>query len=426
MQDLDLGDLVARAKADPMLSEVDRKVASSGILTWLEPEEKTLLYGIGAFAPGGGSVVEIGAFEGGSACFLAGGIARRGTGRLHSIDPHLGAPPWIGLAPHKRTFKAFQRAIAECGLEPWVASHLGDSSSLAAVWPGEPIDAVFIDGDHSFLGALGDFECWAPKVKPGGLVLFDDVAGTLSELDEAVGLVKSLRSVAYLGSVGGIAAFRRNEVHAWEMLDELSATLGARRAHRPWDMTALHNTGLPANYRRDENWPSFEVGEAYMITFFARCGPGPYGYTAASPREDRVFLEALRRDKADGDLVALNGLGERLRARLGRPTSGFCAILCRPEEVAACAPRLATGGVLLARHDLPPGAESTLRARQTLLDAGLSGCGCTSSLHWGVWQPNLLSSESVLNHAIAHHAEPVVWRGPHAAPVNAARNRRAP
>src|SRR5262249_45700947 len=150
-----------------------------------------------------------------------------GAGRLHSIDPHLGAPPWFGLAPHKRTLDAFRRAVGHCGLEPWVVCHLGDSASLAAVWPGEPGDAGFIAGRHSFLGALADFECWAPKVRPGGLVLFDDVAGTLSELDAAVALVKGLRSVAYLGAVDGVAAFRRNEVEPWAMLAELSESLAA-------------------------------------------------------------------------------------------------------------------------------------------------------------------------------------------------------
>ena len=156
MRDSHLEGLVRRAKADPAFPAVDRAFQTSGSLTWLEPDEKALLFGVGAFAPGGGVVVEVGAFEGGSACYLAGGLACRGTGRLHSIDPHLGAPPWFGLAPHKRTLDAFDRAVKHCGLGPWVVPHLSDSASLAAVWPAQPVDAVLIDGDHSFLGALGD------------------------------------------------------------------------------------------------------------------------------------------------------------------------------------------------------------------------------------------------------------------------------
>ena len=120
--DATLADLIARAQADPGLAAVDLRVKESGALTWLEPDEKALLFGVGAFAPGGGVVVEVGAFEGGSACFLAGGLASRGAGRLHSIDPHLGAPPWFGLAPHKRTLAAFRKSVAHCGLNPWVTA----------------------------------------------------------------------------------------------------------------------------------------------------------------------------------------------------------------------------------------------------------------------------------------------------------------
>ena len=40
---------------------------------------------------------------------------------------------------------------------------------------GEPIDFLFIDGDHSYEGAGRDFELYASMVRPGGLVMFHDV-----------------------------------------------------------------------------------------------------------------------------------------------------------------------------------------------------------------------------------------------------------
>ena len=110
---------------------------------------------------------------------------------------------------HKRTLQAFEHCIAHCGLTEWVQVHLGDSASVAAVWPAEPIDAVLIDGDHSYLGALADFKCWASKVRPGGLILFDDVGGTKTELNELIEHLQALKSVTSLGAVGEIAAFRR-------------------------------------------------------------------------------------------------------------------------------------------------------------------------------------------------------------------------
>lgn len=400
MQDIDLGALMGRAKADPAFAKVERKVAESGSMTWLEPDEKALLFGIGAYAPGDGRVVEIGAFEGGSAGFLAGGIARRGVGKLHSIDPHLGAPPWFGLAPHKRTLGAFRKCVAHCGLGDWVQSHLGDSASVAAVWPGEGVDAVLIDGDHSYLGALADFECWGPKVKPGGLILFDDVNGSLAELSELVEQLKGLTSVSYVGAVGEIAVFRRGEAESWAMLAELSGLLAGRRVHRPWDLSFLHATGLPPNFRDKEGWPSVEIGEAYMVGFFARCGAGPYGYAGDTPPEDRVFLDALSRDRGDGELVRLDGLGERVRSTVGRPTAGFRVVFCRPEAAQALAPRLLDGGVLVARDARPQAAGRVREVRRTLLDAGLSGCGGTSTLYWGVWRPDHLSPGAVLHYAM--------------------------
>jgi hypothetical protein len=333
---------------------------------------------------------------------------------VHSVDPHLGAPPWFGLAPHKRTLDVFKGVVGRCGLDRWVRPHLSDSASLAAVWPAEGVDAVLIDGDHSFLGALKDFEGWAPKVKPGGLVLFDDAGGPLAELNELIDLVRGLRSVSYAGIVDGIAVFERNPVDAWSMLDELSAALAARRVYRPWDLAPLHGTATPPRYRggggyptaEGGGWPNFELGEAYMIAFHARCGPGPYGYTAGTRREDQAVLDALSRDRRDGPVVELDGLGARLGKLIGRPAGGggFRAILCRPEEAATYAQKLMLGGALFARHDLPPGHESTLKIRQDLLDAGLTGVGATANLHWGIWQPHHLSPEAIIHYAMSEAA----------------------
>jgi predicted O-methyltransferase YrrM len=417
----DLGALIEKAKEDPAFHEVARGVEESGSHTWLEPDEKALLFGLGAFATGDGRIVEIGAFEGGSGSFLAGGIRRRGRGRLHSVDPHLGAPPWFGLAPHKRTLGAFQKCLAHCGLTEWVQTHLGDSGSVAAVWPGEPIDAILIDGDHSYLGALADFECWAPKVRPGGLILFDDVGGTKAELNELVEHLKALESISSLGAIGEIAAFRRTETSSWALLAELSAVLAARRVPRPWDLSWLHATGAPAHYRQTDDWPNVEIGEAYMVGFFARCGAGPYGYTTATPPAERAFLHAISHDRADGPIVRLDGWAERVRALAGCPTTGFRVLFCLPDEAPALASRLLDGGVLVARDPVEQVAGRRVVVRRGLLDAGLSGIGGDAGLYWGVRRPDHLSPNAVLHHA-QQTAGPAPFYRP--TPVTAATNSR--
>jgi predicted O-methyltransferase YrrM len=54
------------------------------------------------------------------------------------------------------------------------------SSTLAQVESllcGERIDFLFIDGDHTYEGVRQDWEMYSPLVRPGGLVVFHDVAG---------------------------------------------------------------------------------------------------------------------------------------------------------------------------------------------------------------------------------------------------------
>lgn len=45
---------------------------------------------------------------------------------------------------------------------------------------GQQIDCLFIDGDHSYYGVRRDYEMYAPLVRPGGLIVFHDIAPLLS------------------------------------------------------------------------------------------------------------------------------------------------------------------------------------------------------------------------------------------------------
>ena len=45
----------------------------------------------------------------------------------------------------------------------------------------ESIDLLFLDGDHSYEAVLQDFEDWAPKIKPGGLLAMHDVVHPVHE-----------------------------------------------------------------------------------------------------------------------------------------------------------------------------------------------------------------------------------------------------
>ena len=396
-----LAEWIARAQEDPEFRSVCKTFETAGVRTWLQDSEKAFHFAVGAYWPGHGRMVEVGSFEGGSACFLGAGIRRRGEGRLRCIDPHLGGPPWLGMAPCQRTLKTFLSGVKHCGVDSVVEHLVGDSSSVAMVWPAEPVDAVLIDGDHSFLGALKDFESWAPKVNPGGLVLIDDINDpTLTELHQLLDFVKSLKSVTHLGDVDGIGVYQRTDVSAWEMLAELRAGVAALKVPRSWDMSSIHSTSLPHNFV-EKAWDTPGMDVAYQLGFLARCGPGAYGYTGRTQRNGREFINLISRSRRDGAVVRITSGHARHLPGSARSDDRFRVIYCHPGEAKALAHRLIPGGVLIAHDDGAEEATHQIAVRQSLIDAGLEGCGFTGHVHWGVWQPHHISSEAILHYATA-------------------------
>jgi predicted O-methyltransferase YrrM len=82
----------------------------------------------------------------------------------------------LSIPPHTA---ALRRRLARPGQR--LVSIAGDSHGeetareLERVLSGEPLDALFIDGDHSYDGVRADFERYAPLVRSGGIVALHDV-----------------------------------------------------------------------------------------------------------------------------------------------------------------------------------------------------------------------------------------------------------
>lgn len=78
---------------------------------------------------------------------------------------------WFSARARARLARLEQRVV---GVE-------GDSHDPATrdrvsdVLGGEPLDVLFIDGDHSYDGVRADFDLYAPLVRPGGIVALHDV-----------------------------------------------------------------------------------------------------------------------------------------------------------------------------------------------------------------------------------------------------------
>lgn len=46
---------------------------------------------------------------------------------------------------------------------------------------GKPVDLLFIDGDHTYEGVKQDWELYSPLVRPGGMIVFHDIAGNYED-----------------------------------------------------------------------------------------------------------------------------------------------------------------------------------------------------------------------------------------------------
>lgn len=135
--------------------------------TMHSPAEAELL---GGLARGRRTAVEIGVYEGSSAIVLCRALGPEAT--IHLIDPFTGnalRPGWRGSEAATR--RVLARAAGRHG--PLIRWHVEPSEGAAAGW-SEPIDLLFIDGDHAEAACRLDWRLWSGWVRPGGAVVFHD------------------------------------------------------------------------------------------------------------------------------------------------------------------------------------------------------------------------------------------------------------
>ena len=72
-------------------------------------------------------------------------------------------------------FERFEELVrADVRTAPNVTLHVGDSSTRLKALPDAHFDWIYIDGDHSYRGARKDARVALDKVRPGGLLFFND------------------------------------------------------------------------------------------------------------------------------------------------------------------------------------------------------------------------------------------------------------
>lgn len=118
------------------------------------------------YSTGARNVVEIGVAEGVSASLMR--QTMDPTGSLWLVDPYLSRYP---ISPARMVAKRTVRRLGRAAVI-WVRQFSYDA---AKTW-NQPIDLLFIDGDHQEQACERDWLDWSGQVRQGGVVAFHDSA----------------------------------------------------------------------------------------------------------------------------------------------------------------------------------------------------------------------------------------------------------
>ena len=148
-------------------------------------DEGLALHDAGREAAAHGPLMEIGTYCGKSAIYL-GAAAREAGSVLYTVDHHRGSEEnQAGWEHHDErlvdprtgrmdTLPFFRRTIEDAGLEHAVVAMVGDSPTVGRFW-STPVGLLFIDGGHAEDVAQADYDGWADRVAPGGVLAIHDV-----------------------------------------------------------------------------------------------------------------------------------------------------------------------------------------------------------------------------------------------------------
>lgn len=126
-------------------------------------EERELLV---RYLPGAKRIVEIGVYEGATTALLAEHADPDAV--IYGIDPMF--PGRLGICWGEVVAKHVTRKARSRGQVRFIRR----LSHEAANHINGMVDFIFIDGDHSIEGIRRDWETWAPRIKPGGIVALHD------------------------------------------------------------------------------------------------------------------------------------------------------------------------------------------------------------------------------------------------------------
>jgi hypothetical protein len=117
--------------------------------------------------------VEIGAYKGRSACYLAERIVETGKPICFDVVDTFAGDPDVGEGD---LWPEFCANLARAGVLARVQAHRCASLAAASQFTDGSLDFVFVDASHTFEDVRQDLAAWWPKLRPGGLFAGHDYA----------------------------------------------------------------------------------------------------------------------------------------------------------------------------------------------------------------------------------------------------------
>lgn len=148
-----------------------------------------------------GAIVEIGAWKGRSTICLGKGSKAGSLVKIYSIDPHK------DTSLHKMnscldTYAEFKKNIQIAKVDDIVFPMVKTSQEAAKIF-NEPIQFLFIDGEHDYESVKLDFQLWYPKLIYGGLIAFHDygVSGPRRVIGRYIYTSKHFKNINFVGFI---------------------------------------------------------------------------------------------------------------------------------------------------------------------------------------------------------------------------------
>lgn len=172
------------------------------IPTYTTPEELRALYALAASCPPNAVALEIGSYLGASTCYLAIGLAKN-SGSLLCVDTWQNETMPEG---ERDTWAEFERNTK--GVANTLKVIRKNSDDLMGTDITSPLHLVFIDGDHSYEAARGDFERIVPWLDDKGIIAFHDCVA-FEGVSRVIGEALATGNWQIAGYVGNLLWIKR-------------------------------------------------------------------------------------------------------------------------------------------------------------------------------------------------------------------------